>query len=221
MFDTIMFWLDWFGVAVFATTGALMASRKQMDLVGFIVLGTVTGIGGGSIRDALLGNFPVFWIGDPRYLFTCIVVSVATFFFAHVPQSRYALLMRFDAVGLAIFSVIGADTALVVGVDPVVAVAMGVITATFGGIVRDVLGGESPSVLRREVYVTAALLGAALFVGLTQAGLDRGYGAIAGFSTALVVRLGALHWHWTLPRYRPRPSESRDQAAGKEEDSDL
>ena len=204
MFDAITFWLDWFGVAVFATTGALMASRKQMDLVGFIVLGTVTGIGGGSIRDALLGNFPVFWIVDPRYLLTCAAVSVVTFFFAHIPQSRYALLMRFDAIGLAIFAVIGADTALSIGTDPLVAVAMGVITATFGGIVRDVLGGESPSILHQEVYVTAALLGAAVYVLSIQIGVDRSYGLLAGFSGALIIRLGALQWHWALPGYRPR-----------------
>src|SRR5690554_5941009 len=176
-----------------------------MDLIGFVVLGTVTGIGGGSIRDALLGNFPVFWISDARYLLTCAAVAVVTFFFAHIPQSRYALLMRFDAIGLGIFAVVGADTALAMGADPLVAVAMGVITATFGGVVRDVLGGESPSILHQEVYVTAALFGAAIYVLSTQIGIDRSYGLLGGFSGALFIRLGALRWHWALPRYRPRP----------------
>lgn len=210
MVDNFAFWLDWFGVAVFATTGALMASRKQMDIVGFVVLGTVTGIGGGSIRDALLGNFPVFWIDDARYLLTCIAVSIVTFFFAHIPQSRYALLMRCDAVGLAIFAVIGTDTSLVLGSDPLVAVALGVVTATFGGIVRDVLGGESPTILHQEVYVTAALVGAVVYVLSSQVGLDRSYGLLAGFATALSIRLGALQWRWALPRYRPRPGRPLD-----------
>jgi uncharacterized membrane protein YeiH len=205
MFDLIVFWLDWFGVAVFATTGALVASRKQMDLIGFILLGTVTGIGGGTIRDALLGNLPVFWIADPRYLITCVAVSSAAFFLAHIPQSRHALLLQFDAVGLSIFTVVGAETALAAGAQPIVAVAMGVITATFGGIIRDILGGESPAILRREIYVTAALLGATLFVVFLVAGIGRSGSLFAGFSAALVLRLGALRWQWTLPRYRPRP----------------
>jgi uncharacterized membrane protein YeiH len=205
MFDLIVFWLDWFGVAVFATTGALVASRKQMDLIGFILLGTVTGIGGGTIRDALLGNLPVFWIADPRYLITCVAVSSAAFFLAHIPQSRHALLLQFDAVGLSIFTVVGAETALAAGAQPIVAIAMGVITATFGGIIRDILGGESPAILRREIYVTAALLGATLFVVFLVAGIGRSGSLFAGFSAALVLRLGALRWQWTLPRYRPRP----------------
>lgn len=218
MFGTITFWLDWFGVAVFATTGALAASRKQMDLVGFVVLGTVTGIGGGSIRDALLGDVPVFWISETRYLLTCFIVASVTYFFAHIPQSRFRLLMRLDAIGLSIFAVIGADTALLMGTGPLVAVAMGVVTATFGGAVRDMLGGESPIILHQEVYATAALLGAGLYVLSFQTGIDRSYGLLGGFSGALLLRLGALRWHWTLPRYRPRPGRNAqnfsDQDAG-------
>src|SRR5690606_42157346 len=118
MSDVVTFWLDWFGGAVVATTGALVAARKQMDRIGFILLGTVTGIGGGTIRDTLLGNLPVFWIADPRYLITCVVVSSAAFFLAHIPQSRYALVLRFDAVGLAVFAVTGAETALNANADP-------------------------------------------------------------------------------------------------------
>src|SRR5690606_33924382 len=207
MIDVVTFWLDWFGVAVFATTGALVASRKQMDLIGFILLGTVTGVGGGTIRDTLLGNLPVFWIADPRYLITCVVVSSAAFFLAHIPQSRYALVLRFDAVGLAVFAVTGAETALNANAAQIVAVAMGVITATFGGIVRDILGGESPAILRQEIYVTAALVGATLFVALAEAGVERSGSLIAGFVIALIIRLGALRWNWSLPRYRPRPGQ--------------
>ena len=203
MSDSLTFWLDWFGVAVFAVTGAFVASRKQMDLVGFVVLGTATGIGGGSIRDALLGNLPAFWVGDGRYLLTCFVVSSATFFLAHIPQSRYALVLRLDAIGLAIFAVVGAETALLAAAEPVAAVAMGVITATFGGIIRDVLGGESPVVLRKEIYVTAAFLGSAVYVGLVETDAGPAIATFCGFTTTLCVRLAALHWQWALPRYRP------------------
>ena len=211
MFDTLTEALNWFGVAVFAITGALVASRKQMDIVGFALLGTATGIGGGTIRDVLLGKFPVFWIVEIHYLITCVVVACASFFLVHIPQSRYSLLLRFDGMGMAIFAVTGAETALLVGAPPLVAIAMGVITATFGGMLRDLLGGESPLILRREIYVTAALAGAAWFVFVRHAGVAREAALVSGFILALAIRLSALRWNWSLPRYRPReerpPSE--------------
>ena len=208
MFETLALVLDWFGVAVFAITGALVASRKQMDVTGFIMLGTVTGIGGGTVRDTLLGQFPVFWIGAPSYLLVCVGASVATFFLAHIPQSRYALLLRLDAIGMALFAVTGAEKALAAGAAPVVAMTMGVITATFGGMTRDILGGESPVILRSEIYATAALIGAATFVLATSAGLPREIGFAAGFLLGAAVRFGALRWNWSLPRYRPRPERT-------------
>lgn len=204
MIDTFAGALNWFGVAVFATTGALVASRKQMDIVGFALLGTVTGIGGGTIRDTLLGKYPIFWIAEPGYLITCVVVSCAAFFLVHIPQSRYALLLRFDGIGMAVFAVTGTETALLAGAAPVVAITMGVITATFGGMIRDVLGGESPLILRHEIYVTAALLGAACFVLLIVTGFTRDVALLAGFVLAAGIRLCALRWKWSLPRYRPR-----------------
>ena len=147
----------------------------------------------------------MFWVAQPAYLVTCVVVSVATFFLHPIPQSRYAVLLWFDAVGMALFAVTGAEKALLAGTAPVIAVALGVITATFGGILRDILGGESPVILRREIYVSAALAGAALFVALSQWGLSRDIGLAAGLVTGAVIRFAALRWNWSLPRYRPRP----------------
>ncbi|HEY8565324.1 MAG TPA: trimeric intracellular cation channel family protein [Beijerinckiaceae bacterium] len=204
MLQTIGAALDVLGLVVFAISGALVASRKEMDIVGFALLGTVTGIGGGTIRDLLLGA-PVFWVTQPTSLLVCVGVAAITFFAAHVPQSRYRVLLWFDALGLALFAVTGAERALAAGAGPVVAVTMGVITATFGGVVRDVLGGESPIILTREIYATAAVLGAAIFVLLTASGLPREVAAPSGFAAAFALRGAALYRGWSLPRYKPRP----------------
>lgn len=205
MLQSLIIALDWFGICVFAVTGALVASRKQMDIVGFALLGSVTGIGGGTIRDVLMGIQPVFWVQKPGYLLACVAVSCATFFFAHIPQHRYRYLLWFDAVGLALFAVTGAGGALAHGASPAIAVAMGVATATFGGIIRDILGGESPIILRQEIYITAALVGAAVFVGLMQAGASQDLAVVLGFAAGFGLRAAALHWGLTLPRYTPRP----------------
>jgi uncharacterized membrane protein YeiH len=216
MLDLVTSVLDWLGVAVFATTGALVASRKQMDVVGFALLGTATGIGGGTLRDLLLGATPVFWVRAPSPLLLCVGISVLVYFTAHIPQSRYRLLLWLDAVGLAGFAVTGAETALASGAPPVVAVGMGVVTATFGGVIRDVLGGESPVVLSREIYVTAALVGATLSVGMLAFVQPREAALVAGFLGAFATRGAALRWGWTLPRYRPRPA--RDSAGAQAEE---
>ena len=204
MFETFTMALDWLGVVAFATTGALVASRKQMDIVGFILLGVVTGFGGGTLRDVLLGA-PVFWVTKPAYLIACVLVSGIVFFTAHIPQSRYRFLLWLDAIGLALFAVTGAEKAWHAGADGIVAVAMGVITATFGGIIRDLLGGESPVILSREIYASAALAGAVIFTSLLALGAPRELALGTGFAAGLLVRAAALHYGWSLPRYRQRP----------------
>lgn len=205
VFQTAVAFLDWCGVIVFAISGALVASRKQMDIVGFVLLGTATGIGGGTLRDVLLGASPVFWINAPIYLVACVTVSSIVFFTAHIPQSRYQFLLWFDALGLGIFAVVGAEKALLMGIGPTVAIAMGVITATFGGILRDLLGAESPVVLSREIYVTAALAGAASFVAGSAAGMPREVAVVAGLLISFVLRGAAIQRGWSLPRYKSRP----------------
>jgi uncharacterized membrane protein YeiH len=203
MFETVTAALDWLGVAVFAVTGALVASRKRMDVFGFVLLGAATGIGGGTLRDVLLG-LPVFWVREPAYLLTCVAVSVLVFFTAHIPQSRYRYLLWLDAVGLALFAVAGAERAAAAEAGPVIAVAMGVVTATFGGVIRDILGAETPVILTREIYVSAALAAAAVFVALGGLGAPRDAALAAGFATGFAIRAAALRYGWSLPRYRPR-----------------
>jgi uncharacterized membrane protein YeiH len=211
-FEAVTALLDLLGVAAFAATGALVASRKEMDIVGFALLATVTGIGGGTIRDLLLG-LPVFWVAAPLYLVICVAVAGLVFATAHVPASRYRLLLWIDALGLALFAVAGAERALLAGAGPLVAVAMGMITATFGGIIRDVLGAESPVILSREIYATAALAGAAGFVALDLAGLGGDLAALAGIALGFTIRGLALHYGWSLPRYRSRPGRRPEDDA--------
>ena len=203
--------LDAFGIAIFAVTGALVASRKRMDIFGFMLLGAATGIGGGSLRDLMLGELPVFWVKEPAALAICLVVSAATFFLAHIPESRYRVLLWCDAAGLALFCVVGADKALDAGTGYFIAVAMGVMTATFGGVIRDILGGESPLVLRKEIYVTAALAGASAYVGLTAFGVAETIATGCGFALCFVIRALALHYRWSLPVYRAREGRTVEE----------
>ncbi len=196
--------LDFLGVALFAATGALAASRKQLDIIGFIFLAAATGIGGGTVRDLVL-DVPVFWIEEPRYILVCVVTAILIYFTAHLLESRYRWLLWLDAVALAAYCVIGAYKGLTVTDSPVIAVVMGMLTGTFGGILRDVLANEPSVLLRREIYVTAALLGALAVVGVHGLGVNQFVPGTLGFLVALVIRSGAIAFGWTLPTYRSRP----------------
>lgn len=202
MIQQLIHLLYWFGIFVFSATGALAASRKEMDLVGFALLGSVTGIGDGTIRDLFFGVQPIFWVEQPAYLVACIIISTATFFFAHILNHRYRLLLWLDAVGLALFAVTGSSNALAHEASPVIAVAMGVASASFGGIIRDILGGGSPIILRQEIYITAALAGALVYVLLSRAGIHEDITIFLGFLAAFGLRAMGLYWGLSLPRYR-------------------
>lgn len=201
-------WLDLAGVFVFAISGALTASRKELDIVGFMVVAAVTGIGGGTLRDVLLDVGPVYWISRPIYIYVTTAAAVLVFFTAHLVESRYRLLLWADAIGLALFCVTGTEVAIRAGAPPAVAILMGTMTATFGGLLRDVICNETPIVMRREIYLTAAAIGAAAVVSLELLGLPHPVPAVAGFALALAIRSAALLLDLSLPAYRPRPGRS-------------
>jgi uncharacterized membrane protein YeiH len=205
--DTLLRALDLAAIAVFAASGALVASRKQLDVVGFALIAVVTGIGGGTLRDLLLGRTPVFWLRAPELLAVCAAVAVLVFFAAHRLESRFRVLVWADAVGLALYAVVGAEIALLAGASPWAAVLLGVITATAGGILRDVLCAELPLILRREIYVTAAAAGAAVSVALRVEGVWREPAVAAGIGVAFAIRAAALLRGWSLPAYRARPGK--------------
>ena len=191
--------LDYAGVAVFALTGALAAARDRQDIITFWFFAVVTGIGGGTLRDLLIGA-PVFWIGDAAYLGIGLVAAIIVWFAApHI--ERLKTLIWLDAVGLGAYAVIGAAKALALGIDPFIAIAMGVLTATFGGVIRDVLAVQPSALLKREITISAALLAAGGFVALEFAGVPPLWAGIIGGAAGFGLRAGAIHYGWALPAF--------------------
>ncbi len=195
--------LDYVGVALFAVSGAIVASRLRLDIVAFIFFATMTGVGGGTVRDLLL-DVPVFWTVSPEYLVVCCVAAVVTWFVAHHAEHLGKPLRWADAIGIAAYSVMGAAKALSVGSSPIVAVIMGVSTATFGGVLRDLVAGEPSAIIKPEIYVTCAFAGASTFAFLAWLGVNSWWAAGAGFCAALFLRGGAIVRGWCMPLYRPK-----------------
>lgn len=196
--------LDIMGVIVFATSGALVASRKEMDLIGFGLMASLTGVGGGTLRDVLLDR-PVFWIADPTAIWACLGIALIVYFTAHRVQRRYRLLLWADAIGIALYGVMGAELARQSGTGPLIAIVMGLMTATFGGLLRDVICGETPLILKKEVYATCAALAAATHVVLTLSGVPIEVSACAGFAAGFILRAFGVAKGMSLPSYKPRP----------------
>lgn len=203
-------YLDYAGVALFAATGALAASRKQLDLIGFLFFATVTGTGGGTVRDIVLGRVPVFWVLNPTYVLVCCAVGVLVFFTAYLVESRYRLLIWLDAVGLSAYCVMGAAKGLAATGSPTIAIVTGTLTATFGGVLRDLLANEPSVLLRPEIYITAALVGAAIFTAANELSLPLYVASAIGVAAAFAVRGGALYFGWTFPTYKAKPGRHPD-----------
>ena len=192
--------LDYFGLTVFAVSGALLAAEKKQTLVTFIFFAVATGVGGGTLRDLLIGA-PVFWIHKNATLIMCMVAAFLVWLTSRRRFAEKALLW-FDAAGLASYATYGAAKALDFGVAPVPAFAMGVLTACAGGIIRDVLAGEPSILMRPELYVTAAALAAGLFVGLSLLGVSVWIAAAIAIGAGFALRGAAIARGWSLPAYR-------------------
>ena len=198
---TLLSVLDYAGVATFAASGALMAAEKRQDVVTFIFFAAITGVGGGTLRDLLI-DAPVFWVRDPGYAVVCTVVAVLVFLTRGRGVHEQTLLWL-DAVGLCVYAVVGAAKALALGVHPVICVVMGALTATFGGIIRDVLAGEPSILLRRELYITPAIVSASVFIVLRIIGTDWTWASAIAVALGFIVRAGAIAWKWHMPAFRP------------------
>jgi uncharacterized membrane protein YeiH len=195
-------WLDLAAVTVCAVTGVLAARSKQMDLIGITVIAVVSALGGGTIRDVLLGKLPVFWVDEPLGVVAAMVSGWLTFLlFARVRISSRAFQFP-DALGLALFTVVGAEKSLSTGHGWLVSTLMGVITGVFGGVLRDMICREVPSVFTRsELYATASLAGSLAFVISRGAGLAPLSSVVMGLCVVIALRLAAMRWQWKLPGF--------------------
>lgn len=196
----IIYLLDLVGTAAFAASGAWVGVRKRMDLFGVLVLGMVTAVGGGTLRDLLLGDTPPFSLKDESYIYIAISVSLIVFANRMRFKALEKPLLYFDAVGLGTFVVIGTTKALDYQLGWLGAILMGVMTGTAGGVFRDVLANQVPLVLRREIYASACVAGGALLVILEQSGAGRFVAALLAAGTVIIVRLLAIRYGWGLPR---------------------
>ena len=198
--------LEHFAVSIAAITGVLAARGKQVDLFGVLVLALVTAFGGGTVRDVLLGNLPVFWMADQSFILNAAASAVVTFYLVRYQDLPTEVLMLADAFALALFTMIGTRRGLAFPVAPAIAVMMGVTTGVAGGILRDLLIGEIPLVFRREIYLyaTAAFGGALTFVLLHQYSVDAKSNAIISTLVTLLLRLAGIQWRIRLPMFRPK-----------------
>ncbi len=204
--DQLVYWVGIAAVAVNAITGVLEAERKEMDLVGAVMVAAATALGGGTLRDVLL-NREVFWVANQTYLATGFSVAIATFIWARRRKISPDLFLYPDAVGLALFTIIGTQAALQWHTPWLVASLMGVITGVFGGVLRDIFCNQVPLVfLAGELYATAAWVGALLLIGLQQLGVDAATSAWIAMAATLLLRAAAIHFHIKLPTFSARSS---------------
>lgn len=199
------------GVLISAASGALAAGRKGFDLVGVMVIATVTALGGGTLRDLLLDR-RVFWIADPANVWVAISASILTIAWVRFRRPPWTALLVADALGLALFTMTGTGIAQQLGAAPIVSVLMGTITGVAGGVLRDVLSAEVPLLFRRTetLYATAAIAGASSYLALESLGLEREIAALAGMLTVAGLRLAAIVWRLRLPAFE-LPAEAEDE----------
>ena len=214
LFRLVQFF-DILAAVVFAVSGSLVASRKGMDVMGFMWFAVITGVGGGTVRDLILG-LPVFWVQNPAHVAACLATAVVMHFIAPRVESRYKAHLWFDAFGLALVTIAGTVKAMDVGAPELVAIAMGAITGTAGGIMRDTLGHVPSVLLSHEIYVTASVFGACTYVAASGVGVARMPAMITGFVVAFMVRGLAIRFGLSLPVFRESTKRERWKSEPKE-----
>lgn len=197
-----LYFLDLYGTVVFAMTGLLAASRKQLDLFGAVVIAMVTAVGGGTLRDLILDQ-PVFWVTQNIYLYVVVFSTLFLFFYARFKTIPIKLLLYLDAMGLAVFSVIGAQKAMALGLSDPIVIMTGIMTGAAGGVIRDVLMGEVPLIFRKEIYATASFVGISLLLVLVDLKIPTDMAVIASIGIIFTFRVWAILFNIGLPVFQP------------------
>ncbi|QYJ79811.1 trimeric intracellular cation channel family protein [Shewanella acanthi] len=189
------------GIVAEAMTGALAAGRKQMDLFGVVIIGCATAIGGGTLRDMLLGNYPLIWVENVHYLMAIAFASLLTVAIAPVMRYLSKLFLAIDALGLAVFSIVGAQKTLMLGFSPTIAVVMGLVTGVFGGVIRDILCNQVPLIFKKELYAVISLFTAGLYVTLELFQVAEWINLVVCLTLGFSLRMLALKYHWSIPTF--------------------
>lgn len=199
----IQYYFEIFGVVFYGISGALAADEKSgKDWFGVTFTAFITSLGGGTIRDVLLGAYPIMWIKDVNLIYSVAVgIILAAAFYNFFIKLRKTF-MLFDTLGIALFTIVGVEKALGLGFDPVVAIIMGMFTAIMGGVIRDMMINDIPIVFRKEIYASACLAGAILYVLLDQIGISRTPNFFASGALIVVIRLAALRYNLSIPKFK-------------------
>ena len=193
------FAIDILGTIAFAISGVLVAMEKKLDLFGVFIIAFVTAVGGGTLRDILIGATPVVWLRDPVYLFTILgTVILAILFVNHLKYLRTSLFL-FDTIGIGLYTMVGIEKGLAVDLMPIMCVALGTITASFGGVIRDILCNEIPVIFRKEIYATACIIGGSSYFLLRLLPIDTTYNYVIAIVLIIAIRLLAVTFHLALP----------------------
>ena len=200
--------LDILGTIAFAISGALSAMNRRLDLFGIFIIAFVTAIGGGTVRDILIGSTPVMWMENTLYIYLIGVVTILAIIFRNKLNYLKKSLFLFDTIGLGVFTITGVETGIQNDLDPIVSVALGAMTGTFGGVIRDILCNEIPVIFRKEIYATACLIGALAYVILYDLGVASDLIYIVTSLTVISIRLVVVKYHLTLPSFYPTSPES-------------
>ena len=193
-----IYFVDLFGTAVFAISGVLTAMHKKFDLVGTLIIGFVTAIGGGTLRDILIGRFPVGWLEDRNYFFAILAGYLIAYFFEQQIIKLRKSMFLFDTIGIGLFTILGIQIALEQGLRTESCLLMGVISACFGGVIRDVLTNEIPLIFRKEIYATACLLGGIVYLLLVEFSTNENLNILVAITTVIIIRYHSIRYKWSL-----------------------
>lgn len=197
---TILSFIDLLGTGVFAISGALTAYDKKLDFFGISAVAFITALGGGTLRDVLIGSTPVAWMTNTSYLLIIFVgILFALLFRGYVMKLKKTLFL-FDTIGIAVFTILGLQKSLNIGLDPIIAIMMGMVSAVFGGVIRDIVCNEIPLIFRKEIYALACLIGGASYYFLIYLAFDEGWSTLAAVILIFIIRTLSVKRKWQLPR---------------------